>query len=234
FVNYDVNVVTITFNRPRTDERITVMWNRRLDTRTIAWEAVGENAELITLSGSQIITPNERNFYVLEMPPAVSDINQSGSDYGGVAIGGEPFILIEKRTGRVSGSNLNFDLPTPFPTLTPAPTLPPTQSIPRPTIPPESDTRPPVAVVSALPPTSTSTFMVEWGGTDDSGIQIYLIWVRIDGGQWLPWLETTETRAEYVGQVGKTYEFAAWAQDLAGNWSENVQLQPQAVTTISE
>lgn len=234
FVNYNVNIVTITFNRPRTDERITVLWNRRINPHAVAWEAVGENAELITLSGSQIITPDERNLYVLQMPPAVSDINQSGSDYGGVAIGGEPFILIEKRTGRVSGSNFNFDLPTPFPTLTPAPTLPPTQAIPRPTIPPENDTRPPVAVVSALAPTNPSTFTVEWTGTDDSGIQLYLIWVRIDGGQWLPWLETTETSAEYVGQAGKQYEFAAWAQDLAGNWSANVQLQPQAVTTVSE
>jgi len=234
FVNYDVNVVTITFNRPRTDERITVMWNRRLDSRTIAWEAVGENAELITLSGSQLITPNDKNFYVLEMPPAVNDINQSGSDYGGVAIGGEPYILIEKRTGRVTGSDINLALPTLLPTLTPAPTLSPTQSIPRPTVPPSSDTRPPVATVLSLPATSPSTFRVEWTATDESGIQVYLIWVRIDGGQWLPWLETTDTSAEYVGQAGKTYEFSAWAQDLAGNWSENVQLSPQAITTVSE
>ncbi|HRF95950.1 MAG TPA: hypothetical protein PLZ51_12175, partial [Aggregatilineales bacterium] len=121
-----------------------------------------------------------------------------------------------------------------LPTLTPAPTLPPTQSIPRPTISPDSDTRPPVAVVLPLPETSASTFMVEWSGTDESGIQSYLIWIRVDGGQWLPWLETIETSAEYVGQAGKTYEFVAWAQDLAGNWSENVQLEAQAVTTVSE
>jgi len=234
FVNYDVNVVTITFERPRTNERITVLWNRRLESKTIAWEAVGENAELITLSGSQLITPNDKNFYILDMPPAVNDINQSGSDYGGVAIGGEPYILIEKRTGRVTGSDINLALPTLLPTLTPAPTLSPTQSIPRPTVPPSSDTRPPVATILSLPETSPSTFRVEWTATDESGIQVYLIWVRIDGGQWLPWLETTDTSAEYVGQAGKTYEFSAWAQDLAGNWSENVQLSPQAVTTVSE
>jgi len=234
FVNYDVNVVTITMERPRTNERITVMWNRRLDTRTIAWEAVGENAELISLSGSQLITPNERNFYVLEMPPAVSDINQTGSDYGGVTIGGEPYILIERRTGRVQSSNIDLALPTLLPMLTPAPTLPATQVIPRATIPPENDTRPPVANVLPLPETSLATFRVEWTGTDESGVQIYLIWVRIDGGQWLPWLETAQTSAEYSGQVGQTYEFAAWAQDLAGNWSENVQLQAQATTQVSE
>jgi len=91
-----------------------------------------------------------------------------------------------------------------------------------------------VATVLSLPQTSPATFTVEWTATDESGIQLYLIWIRIDGGQWLPWLETTDTSAEYTGQTGKTYEFSAWAQDLAGNWSENVQLSPQAVTTVSE
>ncbi|HRF96311.1 MAG TPA: hypothetical protein PLZ51_13990, partial [Aggregatilineales bacterium] len=70
YVNYDVSVVTITFERPRTNERITVMWNRRTEAKTLAWEAVGENAELITLSGAQLITPTENNVYLIEMPAA--------------------------------------------------------------------------------------------------------------------------------------------------------------------
>jgi hypothetical protein len=38
--------------------------------------------------------------------------------------------------------------------------------------------------------------------------------------------------AQYTGASGSTYEFAVWAVDLAGNWSANVELVPQAVTHV--
>jgi hypothetical protein len=59
-----------------------------------------------------------------------------------------------------------------------------------------------------------------------------VVWVRIDGGDWQPWLETPLTQGSYTGISGSTYEFAIWARDLAGNWSTNTNLQPQAVTRV--
>ncbi|MCC6803426.1 MAG: hypothetical protein IT319_11110, partial [Anaerolineae bacterium] len=52
------------------------------------------------------------------------------------------------------------------------------------------------------------------------------------GGTWEKWLETSAVQADYAGASGSTYEFALWAVDLAGNWSENIDLVPQAVTTV--
>jgi hypothetical protein len=73
---------------------------------------------------------------------------------------------------------------------------------------------------------------VPLGGQDNSGIAGYLVWVRENGGTWQPWLETSETQADYNGTSGSTYEFAVWAVDLAQNWSTNTELSPQAVTRV--
>jgi hypothetical protein len=73
---------------------------------------------------------------------------------------------------------------------------------------------------------------VSWHGEDDSGIKSFLVWARVDGGDWRPWLETTATSAEYTGTPGSVYEFAVWAVDLADNWSTNTDLQPQANTRV--
>jgi hypothetical protein len=86
--------------------------------------------------------------------------------------------------------------------------------------------------VQTLPETSPATFTVRWGGQDDSGIAGYIVWVRVDGGDWQKWLETSDVQADYDGTPGSTYEFALWAVDLAGNWSDNIDLPPQAATTV--
>jgi hypothetical protein len=83
-----------------------------------------------------------------------------------------------------------------------------------------------------LPEVSPPTFNVSWEAQDESGIESYTIWVRVDGGTWQTWLQTAQTSAIFTGSPGRTYEFAAWAVDLAGNWSENIDLEPQAVTTV--
>jgi hypothetical protein len=103
---------------------------------------------------------------------------------------------------------------------------------PKPTTDPANDTTPPVAAVFPLAELSPTTFTVTWGGSDNSGIDRYLIWVRVNGGEWQPWVETQRTSAEYTGTSGSTYEFAAWAVDLAGNWSSNTDLTPQARTQV--
>jgi hypothetical protein len=119
-------------------------------------------------------------------------------------------------------------VPTPLPTQTPTPA--PT---PRPTTDPALDTVPPLPIMLAMPEVSPVTFTVRWNAMDNSGIASYLVWVRVNGGTWENWLETTDTQALYYGEPGNTYEFALWAVDLAGNWSSNVELEPQAVTRVN-
>jgi hypothetical protein len=164
------------------------------------------------------------------------------------AVGGLPLIMVEPVSpggAPVDPALLHLEGFDPAPRVTPSAEaigegatfgdfstpLPP-QPTARPTTDPALDTQPPVASVLALPETSPPTFTVEWGGRDDSGIASYLVWVRENEGDWQPWLETAETRAEYSGQPGSSYEFAVWAQDLAGNWSSNTELTPQAVTRV--
>jgi hypothetical protein len=116
----------------------------------------------------------------------------------------------------------------------PPPTLAPTDvPIVRPTVDPASDSTAPIPSMIPLPLISPPTFTVTWGATDNSGIAAYTVFVRIDGGDWKPWLqETTETQAQYQGESGHTYEFAVWAKDLAGNWSANTELAAMARTGV--
>jgi hypothetical protein len=131
---------------------------------------------------------------------------------------------------------LNPEQITPGPILltTSVPTIEPTVNtqIIRPTTDPGNDHTPPTTTVVPLPVISPPTFNVAWGGQDDSGIQMYLVWVRINGGDWQPWLQTDQTEGQYSGTSGDTYEFAVWAEDLAGNWSQNTDLTAQAVTHV--
>ncbi|MCA9909941.1 MAG: hypothetical protein KC519_14890, partial [Anaerolineae bacterium] len=109
---------------------------------------------------------------------------------------------------------------------------PPTPDL-RPTIDPAlGDITPPTVTVQPLPIISPPVFTVRWSGQDNGQIISYLIWVRVDGGDWQLWLETDATQADYTGTVGRTYDFAAWAQDAAGNWSSNTELAPQASTAV--
>jgi hypothetical protein len=103
---------------------------------------------------------------------------------------------------------------------------------PAPTTDPALDHLPPIPLVEALPLFSPANFTVHWGGQDDSGIASYIVWVRVNGGTWQKWLETSDVAAEYAGTPGNAYEFALWAVDLAGNWSQNVDLLPQAATIV--
>jgi len=83
-----------------------------------------------------------------------------------------------------------------------------------------------------LPPTSNPIFTVRWSAQDNGGIKNYFVWVRVDGGEWLPWLETEATESDYAGESGRLYEFAVWTQDLAGNWSTNTDIQPMTSTKV--
>ncbi|MCB0195613.1 MAG: carboxypeptidase regulatory-like domain-containing protein [Anaerolineae bacterium] len=101
----------------------------------------------------------------------------------------------------------------------------------RPYIMVERDTHPPTSTIEPLPATSSPTFQVTWQGEDrGSGITHYDVWAAQGDGPLELWLEeTSETQAEYVGQVDQTYHFAVRARDRAGN-QEAVPAAAQATT----
>ena len=78
----------------------------------------------------------------------------------------------------------------------------------------------PISHVSALPPVEfTSSFIVQWSGTDPGGpgIQDYTIYVSDNGGPFTAWLtQTTSTQGSYPGVSGHTYGFYSIATDSAG------------------
>jgi hypothetical protein len=84
----------------------------------------------------------------------------------------------------------------------------------------------------ALPEVSPPTFRVLWSAEDESGIADYIVWVRADGGEWIPWLQTRDESGTFEGESGVHYEFSLWAVDLAGNWSENIELSPLTATRV--
>ncbi len=81
----------------------------------------------------------------------------------------------------------------------------------------------PSSQVMALPATTGENFRVSWSGQDDaggSGIAYYDVYVSVDGGAFAPWLtETTQTSANYPGEVDRSYRFYAIARDQVG-WTE--------------
>lgn len=82
------------------------------------------------------------------------------------------------------------------------------------------DTTPPVSSMGPLPPRTVSpTFVITWSGTDAIGsIATYTIFESVNGGPFTPYLEnTTETQANFTGQVGSRYGFISIATDTAGN-----------------
>jgi hypothetical protein len=223
--------VIITFDRLNTNERIAVMWNRTLRESNLSVGAAGVEGLLYSIGEQDFFVTPTDGLYSIGLPPATRDDYPYLPPGEAAGIGGPPFILIETQTVQPSNPALPPDLSGDTQIgITPGAitaTLPP-----RPTVDPAFDTSPPVTFMSPLPVVSPPDFTVYWTAQDDGGIASYLIWVRIDGGDWQPWLETAETQAQYSGTPGRRYEFAAWAVDLAGNWSLNTELTPQASTAV--
>src|SRR5262249_53455265 len=81
------------------------------------------------------------------------------------------------------------------------------------------DVTPPTSSV-ALPPYETSTsFTVNWSGSDPiSGITSYNVYESDNGGAYTVFrANTTQTSAPFIGQNGHTYRFYSIATDKAGN-----------------
>jgi len=232
----DGTVTVLSFNRPETGERILVIWNETLEPVTFPLTPLAESATVYTLEGTQTVNPAEDGYYYFDLDPATDfsfpDLDASRTN----AIGGEPIIVIES-DGNVPTPSSDYVVETGDNSTIVRPTVVPQvgsvilESA-RPTVAPENDTSPPMPTMQSLPPTSPQIFTVKWGAEDDGGIQSYFVWVRINDGDWLPWLETTETQSDYAGEPGQFYEFALWVQDMAGNWSTNTELQPMTSTRV--
>jgi len=98
------------------------------------------------------------------------------------------------------------------------------------------DTDPPTSVMDPLPPeTSTTEFTISWIGIDPVGeIDTYSIFVSVDGGGFVPFIERThDTSVLFTGERGRTYEFVSIATDTAGNVEVKEPIA-EAVTYILE
>jgi hypothetical protein len=99
------------------------------------------------------------------------------------------------------------------------------------------DSGPPASRVKPLPNSIPSTtFTVEWEGMDDengSGIRDYTIYVSEDGDSFTQWIaHTTETSAEFTGELEKIYYFYSRAEDNVGN-VEEAPSEADAITTVT-
>ena len=97
------------------------------------------------------------------------------------------------------------------------------------------DKTPPQSHVLPLPETSdNTTFEVRWEGTDAiSGVRHYTIFVSVGGGDFTPWTtNTTDTSANFTGEIGYTYAFYSTAFDNAWNL-ESPPTMPDTQVSIS-
>ncbi len=231
--------------------RIYVIWSRMPNRVNAIIPASGSAAALYTIDNQDFMLTPDGGVYRVGL--------QAASGIDETITGGAPYIIVEQIMpgfaaadpglihveGFPSNTVAQSDMGTPegvgsaadvtlatlpapvntIPTITPVPTI-------RPTTAPQFDITPPRPTMVALPITSPPTFRVEWGAVEDGGVERYIVWVRVDGGDWSPWLDTNVTSAEYTGERRRFYEFAVWAMDFGGNWSENTTLSPQAATTV--
>jgi hypothetical protein len=241
----------IAFERPATTDRLYVLWNRTPEAQVLDIPASGAAALLYGVDNNDYqIFPNGEYFQIGTQPARPGDER---------AFGGSPFVLVQRidpalqaidplvvaleRAG--GGIETTAVAATPAPISAPpgsvigAGTLPLATNVLLPTLVPTpltdglaSDTSAPTALVLPLPIISPPQFTVRWQGQDDGRIVRYLIWVRVNGGDWQPWLETESTQADYQGSAGSSYEFAAWALDDAGNWTATTDLTAQAATAV--
>ncbi|NJS39854.1 MAG: hypothetical protein HC783_13525, partial [Rhodobacteraceae bacterium] len=92
-----VNGITaIHFDRPATQERLHVIWNRSFQAAQYYLTAQSDVATLYTLNGQQTITADKKGRYLVALPPALPD-DYVGLRQGDVSgIGGPPIIVVEK------------------------------------------------------------------------------------------------------------------------------------------
>jgi hypothetical protein len=88
-------MITITFSRPETDERVVVMWNSSMNSlNNTSFPALGSEATLYTMRGEQKIQA-ENGVYRLQLPAAEWPRQRFLETRSPIDIGGEPVILVE-------------------------------------------------------------------------------------------------------------------------------------------
>jgi hypothetical protein len=229
---------------------------------TVVWGLRGQTALEVPASAPSAIvySPNDRTFaltpndgwYALDLPDSTQVDAPYGSTGEAAYIGGTPYVMVELLLPNAQPSRFapkllgsppslldNLSLPAFTPTLIPTAipqfTATPAQTAtpaPFPTFDPALTLAAPLVFMNPLPETSPPVFTVGWGAYDPISTAGYLVWVRVDEGEWTPWQTTTATSAVHEGEAGRFYEFSVWGVNRAGNWSTNVTLTPMAATRV--
>lgn len=90
----DDGMVTITFLRPETQERIVVAWNTTTGPQTLTLDAESTRARRYTLGADATVLARDGQ-YQLALPPALMPAQRNASGGGNIDIGGAPVILVE-------------------------------------------------------------------------------------------------------------------------------------------
>ena len=90
----DNRATIITFDRPKTNQRLYVVWNNTLDPLTVKLPVGKDTLDVHTLSAKYTRTPDKKGFLELELPPAACDYFPFLQSFDVTGIGGSPFILV--------------------------------------------------------------------------------------------------------------------------------------------
>jgi hypothetical protein len=96
------------------------------------------------------------------------------------------------------------------------------------------DTPPESAVIEPSADPTSTTFTVQWGGSDTgAGVGNYTVYVSENGGDYAPWLsQVPQTQDEFnQAQSGNTYSFYTVARDQVGN-VEETPTTPDVTVTV--
>jgi hypothetical protein len=92
----DNRATLITFDRPKSDQRIYLIWNNSLDPVTVNLPVGKDTLDVRTLNAQYTRTPDKKGFLELELPPADCDYFPFLQSTDITGIGGSPLILIGK------------------------------------------------------------------------------------------------------------------------------------------
>ena len=119
----DDGIVTITFLRPESQERIVVAWNTTTAPLTLELEAESPRAERYTLDGGASAIARDGQ-YRIALPPALMLARRNASSGSSIDIGGAPVILVEAlsdETLQTLQVRTYENVPTPVPAATSQP-----------------------------------------------------------------------------------------------------------------
>ncbi|MEP6987415.1 MAG: hypothetical protein ABI970_17555 [Chloroflexota bacterium] len=92
----DNRATLITFDRPKTDQRLYVVWNNSLDPVTVKLPVGKDTLDVHTITAQYTLTPDKKGFLELELPQAACDYFPFLQTLDITGIGGSPLILIGK------------------------------------------------------------------------------------------------------------------------------------------